>query len=333
MATVALSVEQIEDLALRCLTVNGCDIENASAVARTVASAERDGAVSHGLYRLPGYVKSLRSGKVDGCARPREVSLTPAAIRVDGNRGFAPLTIEYGVALLASAATDMGVAVLLIRNSFHFAALWPEVEALAQRDLVGLACTVHTPMVAPFGATRSFLSTNPIAFAYPRSGKHPYVFDMASAAMAHGEIQVAARDRRELPPGVGLDAYGTPTTDPAKILDQGTILSFGGYKGSAIATMIELLAAGLVGDWFSYEAAEVDNKDGGPAIGGEFILAMAPRVLAGSGWAEHGEAFLGELEGLEGVRLPSSQRFKNRRRPGPRHIDNELINKIRELIG
>ena len=102
-------------------------------------------------------------------------------------------------------------------------------------------------------------------------------------------------------------------------------MPFGGYKGSAIATMIELLAAGLVGDYFSYEAAEVDNGDGGPAIGGEFILAMDPDVLAGPGWVDHTAAFFAELEAMPGVRLPGRRRFDSRAKGGLVDLDADLV--------
>ncbi|MEM7334816.1 MAG: Ldh family oxidoreductase [Chloroflexota bacterium] len=332
MSTVPMTVQEIYDLAYRCLLNNGCDEENASASARTISTAERDGSDSHGLFRLPGYLASLKSGKVNGKARPAPETLTPAAIRLDGNNGFAPLAIEFGIPLLAEAASKMGVAVLLIRNSFHFAALWPEVEALAEKGLAGLACTVHTPMVAPFGAKRAFFSTNPLAFAFPRQGKNPYVFDMATAAKARGDIGVAARDGHHLPLGVGLDSAGNPTTDAKEIHDGGVILPFGGYKGSAIATMIELLAAGLVGDYFSYEAAEADNKDGGPARGGEFIMALAPNILAGDNWSAHTEDFLTRLENMEGIRLPGQRRFVNRNSEKPRQINADLVKKLKTFI-
>ena len=331
MHTVSMTEREIFELAQRCLISNGCDEANAAAAARTVSTAERDGAVSHGLFRLPGYVASLRSDKVNGQASPSEEQVSPSAIRLDGDRGFAPLAIEYGTPLLAEAAAATGVAVLLIRNSFHFAALWPEVEALAERDLVALACTVHTPLVAPFGAKRAFFSTNPLAFAYPRPGRDPYVFDMATAAMSHGDIGVAARDGHDIPPGIGLDAAGQPTTDAAAVRDGGVLLPFGGYKGSAIATMIELLAAGLVGDYFSYEAVVADNRDGGPAIGGVFILAMSPEMLAGPGWAEHSDAFLDELTAMDGVRLPGASRFARRRSAEPIEVNEELVATITAL--
>jgi LDH2 family malate/lactate/ureidoglycolate dehydrogenase len=93
--------------------------------------------------------------------------------------------------------------------------------------------------------------------------------------------------------------------------------------------MIELLAAGLVCDDLSYEAIEADNRDGGPAIGGQFVLAMSPDVLAGPGWADHSEALLSELSAMEGVRLPGARRFANRHDTGPREINAELVEPLR----
>ena len=103
MTTVTLTDGEIHELAKTCLLSNGCDEANATAAARTISSAERDGALSHGLFRLPGYVASLRSGKVNGHAVPKHEQLTAAAIRIDGDRGYAPLAIEYGTPLLAAA--------------------------------------------------------------------------------------------------------------------------------------------------------------------------------------------------------------------------------------
>jgi delta1-piperideine-2-carboxylate reductase len=112
----------------------------------------------------------------------------------------------------------------------------------------------------------------------PRPGQHPYVFDMATAAMSQGDIRVAARDGVPVAADVGVDANRKTTTDAAAIDDGGVILPFGGHRGSAIATMIELLAAGVVGDAFSYEAGERDNLDGGPAKGGEVNSALLAEI-------------------------------------------------------
>ena len=156
-------------------------------------------------------------------------------------------------------------------------------------------------------------------------------YDMATASMAMGDIQIAARDGKSVPLGTGLDADGQPTTDPAQIADGGVILPFGGYKGSAIALMVELLAAGLTGEAFSYEAAENDNHDGGPPRGGEMVIALSPALIAGDGWEDHAEGFLQKLTGLDGVRMPGARRHVKREDTGPREINDALVETIRGL--
>ena len=331
-ATTELSVTDIHQLAFDALKANGCDDANASAIATTVSNAERDGSESHGLFRIPGYVSSMRSGKVNGKSDPTPETLTPAVIRMNGDNGYTPLAIERGVPLLAEAAKTYGIAAMPITNTYHFAALWPETEGLAEHGLVGMAFTAYKPKVAPAGATEALFGTNPISVAWPQPGKSPWVFDMATSARALGDIQIAARDGHDVPPGTGLDGEGNPTTDPAKIASGGVILPFGGHKGSAIATMVELFAAGLTGEQFSFEAGETDIEDGGPARGGELLLAMSPAIIAGAGWEAHCESFFDKLSGLDGVRLPGQRRHQNRQDKGSRQINSGLLEQIRALL-
>ncbi len=310
--TVNLSLDQVHELARTVLSQNGCNNENAAAIADTITTAERDGSTSHGLFRLPGYVASLNSGKVNGTATPNVSRPKPAVVHVDNDNGFAPLGIVAGREELIAAAHSQGIAFMALVKSHHFAALWHEVEPLCDAGLCALACTAHTASVAPSGGSKKLFSTNPVAFGWPRKDAPPVVFDMATAAMARGEIMLAARDGHDVPLGAGLDAEGKPTTDPNAILEGGVQLPFGGYKGSAIALMVELLAAALIGERFSYEATEADNKDGGPARGGEFILAIDPTVSGGQDWAEHAEGLFERMLAMEGVRLPGDRRYNNR---------------------
>jgi len=331
MSETSLTLEEIYKLALNTLKINGCDEYNAEAVATTVTYAERDGSVSHGLFRIPGYVAALKSKKVKGDARPKNTFLSQNAIRVDGDYGFAPTAIKVGIPALVKITKKHGVGVLTITNTHHFAALWHETEALAEENLIGIACTAYKPSVAPAGAKKPLFGTNPISFAWPRKNKTPVVYDMATSTMAMGEVQVAARDGHKVPFGTGLDKDGNKTDDPQAIANGGVLLTFGDYKGSAIAMMIELLAAGLVGDLFSFEAQKVDNNDGGPARGGEFIMSLSPELIAGENWNEHAEKFFKELSSMDGVRLPGQRRHNNRNDEGPRKINSELIEKIKNL--
>jgi delta1-piperideine-2-carboxylate reductase len=325
----ALSLTDIESLACEVLLANGCDSDNASALSPTITAAERDGCESHGLFRIPGYVASLRSGKVRGDASPSITGEQGRSIRVDGDGGFTPLALERSLPTLAEAAMREGIAALAIRNTFHFAALWHETEALAEQGLCALACVNYAAVVAPHGGTQALFGTNPISFAWPRPGGTPVVFDMATSAMARGDIQIAARDGQPVPTGVGLDSHGEPSTDPAEILN-GVQLPFGGHKGSALALMVELLAAGMTGEPFGPEAAD-DVSDGGPPRGGEFIIAMAPELFAGESWDKRPEDFLQRFEAMDGARLPGERRHRMRADTGPRAVNTELLGTIESL--
>ena len=332
MNTTPLRLEKIYDLAYSVLSKYGCDPFNAECVATTVTHAERDGSVSHGLFRIPGYVASLKSKKVNGASKPINTHLTNNAIRVEGDYGFAPVAIKVGLPELIKITRNYGIGVLTIKNTHHFAALWHETEALAEKNLIGLACTAYKPVVAPAGAKKPLYGTNPISFAWPRKNSTPVVFDMATSTMALGEVQVAARDGHKVPFGTGLNSKGEKTDDPAAISNGGVLLPFGDYKGSSIAMMIELLAAGLVGDLFSFEAANEDNNDGGPSRGGEFIMAISPELIAGKNWNDHSEKFFEQLSNLDGTRLPGQRRHNNRKDNGPRKINSELLKTINQLI-
>ena len=331
MSTVSLTLDEILNLAKKTLLANGCDDETASILAELIMKAERDGSLSHGLFRLPAYVSGLKSGKINGKGKPEVKKISPSVIKVLGNNCLAPVVLNKGIPELIKAAKENGVAVLAINNSHHMAAMWPETEMIAEQGLVAFACTSYKPAVAPAGATKPLFGTNPISFAWPRPGKTPVVYDMATASMAMGEVQVAAREGHSVPLGTGLDKNGKETTNPSAITDGGVLLPFGGYKGSAISMMVELLAGALLGEWFSFEAKELDNNDGGPPKGGEFILAMSPDKIAGPNWHTHAEQLFQKMKSLEGVRLPGERRHINRLSKKPRMINKELIEKIKNL--
>ena len=311
MTEIRLTLDEVHELAMRALLANGCNERNARAVADTVTAAERDGAKSHGLFRIPGYVRSLKNGKIDGQAEPEVTRAGPCVIKVEGNRCMAPLALAAGREALIAAAKENGMAALAIRRAHHYAALWPETQALAEAGLVGMAFVNSPPYMAPAGGKKPFFGTNPMSFAWPRPGGGAMVWDQASAAMARGEIQIAKRDGHDLPPGAGIDKDGNPTTDPAAVLE-GAQLPFGGYKGSAIALMVDLLCGPLLDDVASWEAGEEDNGDGGPATGGELVLALDPAHFGGPNAILRGERLFEKLTAMEGTRLPGDRRIANR---------------------
>jgi delta1-piperideine-2-carboxylate reductase len=151
--------------------------------------------------------------------------------------------------------------------------------------------------------------------------------------LARGEVMIAARDGHRMQPGVGIDADGNPTTDPNEIL-KGAMLTFGGYKGSAIAVMVKLLAGSLIGEQFSYEAGESDNKDGGPPRGGELIIAMEPGLMGGAAALDHAERLFARIAEQPNARLPADRRYVNREKARKEGVSvaREAVDKIHALL-
>jgi LDH2 family malate/lactate/ureidoglycolate dehydrogenase len=313
--TVSLSLDEVASLSRAILARHGLAPDHVEAVTRTVLAGERDECASHGVYRLLVCVNTIRTGKVVTDAVPAVHDTAPALVRVDAGGGFAQLAFEAGLPLLTAKAKASGIAALGINRCVHFAALWPEIEAVAAHGLVALAFTPSHAWVAPAGGTRPLFGTNPIAFGWPRPGGHPFVFDFATSAVARGEIELHRRAGKPIPEGWGIDPEGRPTTDPAAAM-AGAMLTFGGHKGSALSAMVELIAGPLIGDLTSAESLALDGGAGSSPIGGELVLAIDPAGFLGAAAGEHIAQAEALFEGItgQGARLPSQRRFEARAR-------------------
>ncbi|MGN8262069.1 Ldh family oxidoreductase [Pseudomonas sp. SMSB3] len=291
---------------------HGCSETVAAVLADNCASAQRDGAHSHGIFRMPGYVSTLDSGWVDGRATPHVTDVAAGFVQVDAAGGFAQPALAAARALLLDKARNAGIAVLAIRNSHHFAALWPDVEPFAEEGLVALSVVNSMTCVVPHGARKPLFGTNPIAFAAPCAGQQPIVFDMATSAMAHGDVQIAARAGQALPSGIGVDALGQPTCDPKAILDGGALLPFGGHKGSALSMMVELLAAALTGGHFSWEFDWSRHPGAKTPWTGQLIIVIDPSKAQGSHFAQRSAGLVAQMQAAGLSRLPGERRYRER---------------------
>ncbi len=309
---VHVPLDDLISLLARILQRHGTSAEVAGILARNIAHAQRDGADSHGIFRMPGYVSTLESGWVDGRAVPVVTDAAPAFVSVDACNGFAQPAHEAARTLLLEKVRAQGIALLAIHDSHHFAALWPDVEPYAREGLVALTFVNSMTCVVPHGARRPLFGTNPMAFAAPRTSGEPLVFDLATSAMAHGDIQIAAREGRTLPPGNGVDRNGDPTCDPGAMLDGGALLPFGGHKGSALSMMVELLAAALTGGNFSFEFSWKNHPGAQTPRTGQLFIVIDPARGAGANFAERAEALVRALHDVGQERMPGERRYRRR---------------------
>jgi len=328
-----LTLDEIRQWATRVLLVHGFSNDQASSIADTVTAAERDGCRSHGLFRIAFYVAALKNPTANPRAEP-VVSVTDSSVvHVDALQGFCPLALRTGLPPLIDKARLHGTAALAIHNTYNIAALWPEVEMLAEQGLVAFAFTTSNAYVAPAGGQSPVYGTNPMAFAFPRSNKPPLVFDQASSASARGEIQLHRRAGKPLPDGWAIDNEGNPTNDPVSAL-AGAQLPFGGYKGAALALMVELRAGALIGDHFSYESSEHDTHGAGAPLGGELLLAIDPLHFGSGDHLARSEQLFERVLSQPGTRLPSQRRYDTRVRSMDSGVEvsNVLLAELEALM-
>lgn len=334
MPTVVVSIEDLSALVTRVLIAHGLPPEATAVIAPLVVAAERDGVRSHGLVRLPGYVSTMKSGFMNPRAVPAVRDAAPGVVAVDGDNGFAQLALAACRETLMAKARSQGVAIASIFNTHHFSSLYLDVEPMADAGFVAITCVNTRSIIAPGLGARKVLGTSPMGFACPRRGGPPIVWDQASSIRSFGDVMIAARRGEKLPDGIALDKDGKPTTDPNDVLDDGAILSFGGYKGHNIALMIEVLAAALTGGRLGFEDKSKEFPGAETSHAGQFMMLIDPRHSAGEGFAARTAMIYDNLKASGAERVPGDRRYGARAkslREGV-SVDAELYEAAKALL-
>ena len=304
-----LTLAEAEALVVRTLMRCRTGEANAKSVAAALVGAEAEGQKGHGLSRVPTYAAQAKIGKVHGAAKPSLEWRRPAAAVVDAGHGFAYPAIDLALEALPKVARANGTAAAAIARSHHCGVLGHPVERLAGERLLALMFANTPGAIAPWGGAKAAFGTNPIAFACPLPGKPPIVIDLSLSKVARGNILAAKQKGEKIPDGWALDAQGKPTTDPAAAL-AGTMLPLGDAKGTALALMVELLAAGLAGANFAADASSFLDAKGPPPGTGQLLIAFDPAAFGGS--LDHFAALAASIEAQPGARLPGARRLAAR---------------------
>lgn len=310
--TQKLTLSEVETLAAVALRRAGAADAIAETVAGSIAAAEADGIRMIGLDYLPVYCRHLHCGKVDGFIHPVFSEPAPGLLLGDVQGGFCHAAFVDGEDRFAAMARKQGIAAFGLSRSYASGVLGWFVERMADRGLVALGVSNASPTMAPPGGKTPVVGTNPIALAVPRNGKPALVIDFSPAATTRLEIKRRRANDEEIPLGWGLDQDGTPTSDPTAVLDGGTVAPASGHKGFAIALLVELLAAGITGAHWSFQASDLGNDEGGPPGIGQLFIAIDPNLTSGNGFGPHIEKLVAAMLSQQDVRLPGERRIAHR---------------------
>jgi (2R)-3-sulfolactate dehydrogenase (NADP+) len=311
---IRLTPRSARTLIFSALTGAGTAPANATYLTEAILDTELSGLEGHGFHWLLYYCEHVRSGKVDGNARPKVTRLSPVAFRVDANRGFSHPAIEKGFEKLIPAARKNGIAGLAVHASYNAATLGFHTGYLAKRGLLAFGFTNSMPVMAPVGGRKPVIGTNPMSFAVPgKKGKLAFLIDQSSSATTWTSVRRAANEGRAIPLGWALDKDGNPTTDPLKGL-AGSMVPAGNYKGFGQGLIVEVMCAALTGSFRGPQMGSFTENDGKPIGCGQFFIAIEPDLFSGGAFAKQVKALAKSITSQEGARLPNARREANIKR-------------------
>lgn len=313
-----VSVADLTARAVALLRTAGAPDEIARVTAEAIVGADVVGHESHGVAQLPGYLASVKAGRIVPDARPSVTSQTETTALLDAQKGFGhySATVAIDTAIERAKAHHLGAVTLA--NANHIGRLGHYVERAAAAGCIGLVSLGAggtSGTTAPFGGTRGAMGSNPIAAAVPVAGDVPFVMDMATSVFSNGKIGIARKQGRALPPGAILDKAGHPSTNPDDWAAGGPMLPAGGYKGYALS-LLNLFTAALA----------MTGAPAGERIAGTFYLAIDVTAFQPlQEYAQRTAAYLAQMkqvptqDGVDEILVPGERAARTaarRRRDG-----------------
>jgi LDH2 family malate/lactate/ureidoglycolate dehydrogenase len=316
--TLCLDARDLHRFMVDLMVAAGASRRNAECAADVHLDADLKGIGVQGLDYLPYTLDSLERGLIDGQAEPAVVSRHPASAVIDGQRGLGQTAAIAAVKLAAELAGEAGSATVAVRNSTDIFMIGHYAELLARAGKIGIVVTSGPPLVHPHGGTERLLSTNPIAFGFPRAGEDPFVFDMATSAIASSRVRQAIYEGMPLPEGSGRGPDGHVTTDAA-LVRAGAISPLAGHKGFGLALSIGLLCGPLTGSGIGPELAGW-QASGETHTQGHLFIAIDPAAFgAPEQISAKAEWYLDVIKNspkapdLDGIRIPGERAAEVRR--------------------
>ena len=327
--------QEAVEVATAAFTAHDISKSDAELTAEVLVSADARDKPSHGLIRLPRFVRGIEHGNVDPTAEIADVAERGGAATISGGSRLGPVVASHAIAEAMDRAAECGIGAVGVHDSNHLGMLGYYTDELQQAGYVGIGMTNTEPAMPPYGGAAPILGTNPIAVGLPTDPA--FNLDMSTSAIARGTVEHEKEAGESLPDGVALDSDGNPTTDPSAALE-GTILPFGGAKGSGLAIAVEILAGTLVGAATGTDVTGTYHTED-PCTKGDLFVAVDPEAMGIPDFTERASAFLTDLKdgeratGVDEIRLPGEHSIRRDRTRSVVAVEDMLWKDVLALAG
>ncbi|CAB03073.1 Malate dehydrogenase [Caenorhabditis elegans] len=303
---IVISKEKLDSFVLECLAKAGCTGDHAQQLAETLLCSDYRGHYSHGINRLHIYVHDLMMKSTAVTGTPQVLKSKGSTAWVDGNNLLGPVVGNFCMQLAVEKAKEFGIGWVVCRNSNHFGIAGWYADFACRNGLVGMAFTNTSPCVFPTGSREKSLGSNPICMAAPGMEGDSFFLDMASTTVAYGKIEVVDRKGETYIPGSwGADKNGDETHNPKEVLDGGGLQPLGGseitggYKGTGLCMMVEVLCGIMGGSAFGKNIRQWQTTSKTADLGQCFV-AIDPECFA-PGFSNRLQEFCDETRNLNPI--------------------------------
>lgn len=243
----------LREWTVRVLSAAGVATEHAVLVAGSLVEASLRGVDSHGIHLLASYLEQIAAADVDIAATGEIVTESGACMLYDGRNGLGQVVADICSDHAIRLAREFGLGMVTARESNHFGAAGFWAVKMAAAGQIGMVFCNASPIVAPWQGREGRFGTNPICMAVPVGKRDPWMLDMATTTVAANKIFKAHTNHEpSIPAGWAMDKDGVPTTD-TEAAYAGLLMPLGGYKGSGLAMMVEILCGVISGGAMSTE--------------------------------------------------------------------------------
>jgi LDH2 family malate/lactate/ureidoglycolate dehydrogenase len=277
---ILISAPELTILAAQLLDAISVPPAKSQLVAESLVAANLRGVDSHGVQLLPYYIEQIEWGDMDVQADGRVISENGSCLLYDGRNGIGQAIAENCCEHVTRIARVNGLAMVVARDSNHFgaAAFW--AQKMAAVGQIGIVMCNASSLVPPWQGKEARLGTNPICMAVPGGEERPWLLDMATTTVAAGKIfKAMINGQPQIPAGWAMDSEGLPTTD-TDIALKGLLMPLGGYKGSGLAMMAEILCAVLGGGAIGTEIGAIRTRGKQVRVSQMFMAVDIARFIS-----------------------------------------------------
>ena len=231
----------------------GCSDEHAVLATDVLITSDLRGIDSHGVARLSGYIRLWKKQRINPNPNIRIVHETASTATVDGDGGLGLIVAPFAMKLAMEKAEKYGSGWVSVKNSNHFGIAGYHAMQALSKNMIGIAMTNASPLVAPTFTTERLLGTNPMCYAFPAGKYPPVVVDMATATAANGKLEIAQREGKQIPEGWVQTSTGSATSDAHALKTGGSLLPLGSdrdhgsHKGFGLSATVDILTSILSG--------------------------------------------------------------------------------------